>query len=91
MFYNIIMVVFVLRVRSVKILPFELSQGEVDLAPVQVPVTAVRDAKVSLLSFSQVRVVMASQEVVGLSVCNACTVVRDLRRTCGRSLENGSF
>ncbi len=85
MFYNIIMVMFIRRVRSVKILSFELSQGEVDLTPVQVPMTVVRNTKVSLLSFGQVRILMASKEVVGVSVRAA---VCEMRRTRGRVLGN---
>ena len=68
MFHNIIMVMFVLRVWPIKILSFELSQGEVDVTPVQVPIPVVRDTEVSLLSFCQVRVLMTSQEIVGMSM-----------------------
>lgn len=76
-FNNVIMVMLVLRVWVVKILSLQLSQREVDLTPVQIPVTIVGDTKVSLLSFSHIRVMITAQEVVGVSVCAA---VDDMRR-----------
>ena len=79
MFYNIIMVMLILRVRAIKVLSLKVLQSEVNVTPGYVAATVVRDAKVSLLSFGDVYIVMAPQKIMGVSMCAAMGKMRRAR------------